>query len=85
MTARIVDSSAVFGLKMFKHNCKFVGTANPDFISKLQTLDDAQSIVDALHLELSRKYNEELDWLYSTFFTSHVPPPSCGEWNLTRN
>lgn len=73
MSGRKVGIPAIQGLKMFSMNCKYV-KANPDLIDHLKSLNDAQAIVDRLHEELEKQYSEELDWLYSTFFTISVAP-----------
>jgi len=35
----------------------------------LLTCEKAQDVLDALESCLENEYNQELDWLYSTFFT----------------
>jgi hypothetical protein len=43
----------------------------PKLLNYITTCEIAQDVVDALdaHLSIEANYTEDLDWLYSTFFT----------------
>lgn len=70
---RVASYSTSQAMLKFKENLKAIrNNISDDVYITLQKCDTANEAVSTMKAFLDNKYVEELDWLYSTFFSTSV-------------